>query len=146
MEGNKSTSRPYEALVWLLLTEYQEKVYTPSKFIIESTKPKLETTKLPIQIYDSTIYDFKVASSFKDYLDLFLTKSNIFENALIILSYVSEKYILRDFYMANLAKQYTCWDTAYVDCPKDVSNVAFDYVIPPSDLPTKLVSIIQGQQ
>jgi len=147
MENKKSTTGRYNALVWLLLTEYEKDIgYTPSKFVLDTIKPKLiESSKgIPIEICDGTLFDFTITSGFKDYLDLLEDKTYKFENALILISYSKEKYIVRDFYLANLAKQYTCWDTAYIgcDCPTKITTDVFDFIVAPTELPHKLTDII----
>ncbi len=147
MEGKKSTTGHYNGLIWLLLTEYEkDKGYTPSDYIIQTTKPKLKQSagNLPIEVVDSTLFDFTIANGFKDYLDLFFDKTRVFDNALIILSFTKEKYIVRDFYLAGLAKEYTCWDTVYIDCPfpEKITTKVFDFVLSPSQLPEDLTKII----
>lgn len=150
MESKASKTGHYNALIWLLMTEYEkDKGYTPSKYLIDSIKPKLiQGTDLPLEIVDSTLFDFTIANGIKDYFDLFFDKTRPFENALIILSYYKEKYIPRDFYLANLAKSFTCWDVAYINCdiaPK-VTTKVFDYVIAPNELPGKLTEIITNER
>lgn len=149
MEGKKDITRHYNALVWLLLTEYEkDKGYTPSDYILQSTRPKIETSSsgLPLQIIDGSLYDFTIASGFKDYLDLFLDTTYKFENALVILSYTKEKYIVRDYYLAGLAKSYTCWDTVYINCPtkEKIDTSIFDFIVAPEELPDKLTKVIQN--
>lgn len=150
MANSKNGSNYYEALIWLLLTEYKDNKYTPSNYLLSTIKPKIEQASqgTPIQIYDGSVIDFKLTTNFKDYLDLFITGTAKFETALVILSYNAEKYIPRDFYLANLAKQYTCWDTAYICCPKDskIKSKAFDFILTEDDLPDKLTEIINGNR
>jgi len=151
MENKKSRTGYYNSLVWLLLTSYEkEKGYTPSKFFLDSIGPALHTAAngLHIEVFDSTLFDFTIADGFKDYFELFLDKTAKFENSLIILSYSEDKYILRDYYLANLAKQYTCWDTAYINCkdPSKIKTRVFDYILTPSDLPFGLTDIINGNK
>lgn len=147
-EGSEGADKRYSDLVWLLLTDYQrDQGYTPSKYLLETVKPKIEAaSNLPLQIYDGTLYNFKSVSGFKEYFDLFLAGTEVFRNALIVLSFTQEKYISRDFYLANLAKQFTCWDTVYINCPsgEKISTSVFDFVIPPSGLPDQLTEIIEG--
>lgn len=146
MESKDSKTGRYNALVWLLMTDYEkDKGYTPSKFVIDSLKPKIiQGTDLPLEIVDSTLFDFTIAKGLNDFFDLFFDKTKPFENALIILSFSKEKYIVRDFYLANLAKSYTCWDVAYIncDCPNKITSPIFDFVLAPQDLPHKLTEII----
>lgn len=146
METPKTSNKYYEAVIWLLLTDYIDGVYTPSQFLLETTKPKLEqaSNETPIVIYDSTLFDFRLVTGFKNYLDMFLKGTEKFETALVILSYSCDKHIPRDYYLANLTKQYTCWDTAYIDCPNKarVTTSVFDFILSPTELPTKLKEII----
>lgn len=149
MEGKKNITGHYNALVWLLLTEYEkDKGYSPSDYILQSVRPKIEISSggLPLQIIDGSLYDFTIASGFKGYLDLFFDTTYKFENALVILSYTKEKYIVRDYYLASLAKQYTCWDTVYVNCPSSSKKElkVFDYIVAPEELPDKLTKVIQN--
>jgi len=149
MESKNSTTGYYNALVWLLMTDYEkDKGYTPSKYLIDTIKPKIiQGTDLPLEIVDSTLFDFTIAKGLNDFFDLFFDKTKPFENALIILSFSKEKYIVRDFYLANLAKSYTCWDVAYINCPcpDKVTSKVFDYIIAPDELPDKLTKIIKHE-
>lgn len=150
MENNQNQNSNYEAVIWLLLTGFKDQVYTPSTYLLDTIKPKIEDAvqDTTIQIYDSTKYNFKITSSFKDYLDMFLVGTEKFENALVLLSYTEEKYIVRDFYLAGLAKQFTCWDTAYLCCPNKskIQTQVFDFLIEEQELPTALSTIIHGDR
>lgn len=151
MERKEDSARYYNALIWLVLTEYDKDIgYSPSDYIIQTTKPTLEISAggLPIEIVDSTLFDFTIAKGVKDFMDLFLDTSSKFDSSLIILSYIKDKYIVRDAYLAALAKEYTCWDTAYIACPdpKKVTTTAFDFLVTPKELPNKLTKIIKGNK
>lgn len=147
MENKKSRTGDYNALVWLLVTEYEkDKGYTPSKYVMDTLGQSIKTASngFCLEVLDSTLYDFKLTKGFKEYFDLFLDTTSKFENALIILSYSSDKYIVRDYYLANLAKQYTCWDVAYLNCkdPSKITTRVFDYILTPDQLPFGLTNII----
>lgn len=147
MENKKSRTGNYNSLVWLLLTSYeQNKGYTPTKYLLDTVGKTILNAcdGLHLEVIDSTLYDFKLSNSVRDYFDLFLDKTAKFENSLIILSYTSDKYIVRDYYLASLAKQFTCWDTVYINCsaPEKITTKVFDWVLTPSDLPDGLTKII----
>lgn len=146
MENNKNGSGYYESLIWLLLTTHNDGVYTPSSFLIDSVKPHLSTScnnSIPLYILDSTIYDFKIAKGFKEYIDMFSDVCSQFNKSLIVLAYQSDKYVVRDEYLASLAKKLTCWDTVYIDCPEYIlSNKSFDFIVHKNSLPKGLEDII----
>ncbi len=146
MESNKNGSGYYESLIWLLLTTYDNGVYTPSSFLLDTIKPHLVTSckdSIPLYILDSTIYDFKIAKGFKDYIDMLKDISIQFNKSLVILSYQNDKYIVRDEFLAAIAKKATCWDTAYIDCPQTITiNKHFDFIIHKENLPKGLEDII----
>lgn len=148
MENKKSQFRNYNSLVWVLLTEYIEEQYTLSKFLLDSLGPTIQSASndLTISVLDSTLYDFKITKSVRDYLSDLQNITHRFNNALIIMSFVKESLILRDYYLANLAKLYTCSDIAYINCPipEKIKTKVFDYVITPQELPTKLKNIIEN--
>lgn len=145
MESGKAGSGYYESLIWLLMTTYEDGVYTPSSFLIDTIKPHLITScrnNIPLYILDSTLYDFKLAKGFKEYLDLFSDVSIAFNRSLIILSYQNDNYLARDSFLASIAKKMTCWDTAYINCPTNISSNYFDYIVPSDQLPKGLEDII----
>lgn len=148
MENKKSRTGHYNSLIWLLLSSYENEQYTPSKYVLDTIGASVKDASngLPIEVLDSTLYDFRISNSVKDYFSLFLDTAAKFENSLIILSYTSDKYIVRDYYLANLAKQYTCWDTVYINCanPEKITTKVFDWILTPSDLPDGLTNIINN--
>lgn len=147
MENQKSKFRRYNSLIWLLLTEYENNEYTPSKFVLDTLGPKIDSSRdgLHLEVLDSTLYDFKITKGFKEYIDDLYDTSQRFDTSLLILSFTKEKYISRDYYLANLAKLYTCSDIAYVNCPvpDKITSKVFDYVIPPEGLPDQLKKVIE---
>lgn len=147
MENKKSRTGHYNALIWLLVTGYEKEIgYTPSKYILDTLGPKVKSasSSLDLAILDTTLYDFTITSGVGDFLAMFCDETTKFENALLILNYYDEKYIVRDYYLANLAKQYTCWDTAYINCsvPEKIHTKVFDYILTPDQLPDGLTKII----
>lgn len=149
MADQESTTGRYDALIWLLMTEYDGKQYTPSDFLLETLKPELDKARgnTVLEVHDSTVYDLTIAKDFSCYWDHFLDTSERFNNSLVIISYTASKYITRDCYLAGLAKLYTCWDTAYVNCaePGTINSKAFDFIIAPQELPNKLTELIEEQ-
>jgi hypothetical protein len=151
MENKNSKIRYYSSLIWLLITSYEkDKGYSPSKYLLDSLASHVNTAAggIPVELCDSTFYDFTVTSQVGDFFNMFFDKTKKFETGLIIIPFSEEKYILRDFYLANIAKQYTCWDTVYVNCscPDKVTTQVFDWVLTPSDLPHKLTDIIKHEK
>lgn len=147
MEGEKGKTGHYDALIWLLMTEYKDKQYTPSDYILEALQPHIDKARgsTLLEVHDSTVYDFTVAQGFSHYWDHFIETSARFSNSLILISYSHEKYIPRDCYMAGLAKLYTCWDTAYINCADKgkIRSSAFDFVVGSDELPDTLTRIIE---
>jgi hypothetical protein len=131
-----------------MITSYeQDKGYTPSKFLLDSLGPQVEAAAgdVPIKLYDTTIFDFTLVSKVNDFFNFFFDTIRKFETGLVVIPYIHEKYIVRDFYLANIAKEYTCWDTVYINCsnPQKVTTKVFDWVLTPQELPHKLAEIIQ---
>lgn len=147
MENQENTARRYNNLIWLLFTEYQNEQYTPSKFLLDSYKPDIDsaTNGLYIKVHDSTLYDFKITKSVQDYIKDLSDITFKFDTSLLILSYTTDKYIVRDYYIANLAKLYTCSDVAYINCPcpNKITSKVFDYIITPDKLPDGLKQVIE---
>lgn len=141
----------YNALVWLLPPNYDKlkNCYTPNTFLLETLGPKLEQVAddkgLILDIQDGSLFNFKIAQGAKDYFTLLENKTAIFESSLIIISYTDDSMLLRDKYLAKLAKIYTCWDTSYVNYPEDKDTELvkdFTYVVRNTECPDKLLSII----
>lgn len=147
MEGKKSKTGHYNSLIWLLMSEYKDKQYTPTDYIVELYKDYIQSTGLSLHIHDSTLYDFKVTKGVKEYLDELHRTTSRFSDSLLILSYTNNKYITRDCYIARLAKLYTCWDIAYINCPnpKEISTKVFNYIISNIDIAKELTNIIEGK-
>lgn len=148
MENQESKTGHYNALVWLLMTDYDKatKQYTPTDYLRATYEPLLSNgTGLDLVVLDSTLFDFTLTKSVGDYLSLIEDTTSKFQNALVLLSFINEKNILRDCYLANLAKVYTCWDTAYINCPvpEKITTDAFDFIIKPEELPNGLTQIIK---
>jgi len=146
LESKESPTGHYDALIWLLMTEFDGKEYSPSDYILQALKPQIDKARgnTVLEVHDSTVYDFTVAKGFSHYWDHFNKTAERFSNSLIILSYVSEKDIVRDCYLASLAKLYTCWDTAYLNCdvPEKITSKVFDHIVTPDELPNRLTNII----
>lgn len=148
MLNNQNQNRYYSDLVWLLVSDYNEESnsYSPSEYLLNTIEPKLiKANSSPIITYPTTLFDFRTVNGVANYLELLNTTSEVFTNALVVMSYTTDKYIPRDYYLANLAKLYTAWDIAYVNCPdtsKITTNV-FKFVISDLDLPDRLTEVIQ---
>lgn len=129
------------------MTGYVDDQYTPSKFLLDTIKPKIDSVKkdLKLHIYDSTLYDFKTVHGFSDYWNKFTKSIDQFNKSLVILSYNSEKYIPRDCYVASLTKRYTKWDVVYIncDCPEKITSNVFNDIIKPDELPESLTKLIE---
>jgi hypothetical protein len=131
-----------------LFTSYKDNQYTPSDFILDTLKPKINevSKEIPIYVLDSTLYNIKTTKGFLEYFDLFTDKTLLFESSLVVINYINNLYVDRDCYLASLAKEYSCWDTVYINYPKIDSfythNKYFNYVVLPEELPKKLERIL----
>lgn len=147
MESKENPTGRYDALIWLLMTDYDGEQYTPSDYVLSTLKPQIDQArgKILLEVHDSTVFDFTVAKGFNHYWNHFNKVASRFTNSLVILSYVNDKHIVRDCYLAGLAKLYTCWDTVYLNCasPDKIKSRAFDHIVTPEELPNKLTQIIR---
>ena len=148
MEDKESTTGHYDSLIWLLMTDYDGQEYCPSDYVIDSLKPAIDKARgdIILEIHDSTVYDFTIAKGFSNYWEHFNTMSSKFSNSLVILSYLNEKNIVRDCYLASVTKLYTCWDIVYLNCdvPEKISSKSFDFILTPKELPDKLTEVIKN--
>jgi len=145
MQNKKSTIKSYNSLLWLLFTEYtKDGGYIPSSYLVDSFSNRVSHINTSLDILDSTKYNLTTVSGFKTYFNLFLNKIKTLENPLVVLSYTKEKYIVRDYSIANLIKLHTFLDIAYIDCenPEKVTTTIFDYVIPFAEVSDTFTSLI----
>lgn len=144
MENKENPTGYYNNLIWLILDSYDTntKVYSPIDYILEEIK--IDNYKGIIQSVDSSIYDFTTVKGAYKYIEMIQEVSEKFNNALAIIPYISSKYIIRDCYLANLAKIYTCWDTVYINCEQDINlrSNSFDFIVTKEELPEGLTEII----
>lgn len=150
MESPCPENLAYDSLIWLLVPKYNKeaKVYSPNQFLVEAIIDKLPLEEDQIVLYRGNLYNFKLVSDTYRYFDSINNLTDRFSNSLVVIPFETQDLIVRDVYMARLAKLYTTWSTCYIDCPDPtiVTSKAFDFVVPHDGRAEILKTIIEGKQ
>lgn len=147
MSDNKSEDRYYSDIIWVLTSEFDKmsNTYLSSDYLMHNVGKKLEQIiDTPITIINTISYNFRLVKDVSKFFSLLKVK-DYSPKTLIIIAYLSEDMIVRDYYLANLIKLYTGYDIAYINCshPEKITTKVYNFILSPADLDERLQEIIR---
>ncbi len=149
MQDDKDKSRYYSELIWILTSAFIDNKYKANPFTkdnIKNIEKVIPVSNITVNIHNIENYNFKSVSEVSNYLLIFKKDTEIFSNPLVIIPYISDRYIVRDFYLANLIKIYANYDILYINCPdpSKITTKIYNAILTSDELIKRLPEIIQN--